>query len=1035
MEYESVLPFQFVDNADLVVLLNSNSSSDAIVNLISLDELNKKNFRPIVCDERGFQDNVDPDRFLRDSLGLQLPECNYYFPEPCDFNINPNEAFLSLLHLNIGSIPKSLEGFFEQCISPFEVNIDIFGFTETKLTNDIEHLYDIPMYNRYCNNNSRRSGGVALYIKDVFKCRELPHLRYTEETIETIFVEVDYDTVVGVVYRRPNTDEREFLDKFSNILMQLETRSKSCYIMGDFNIDLFKSNNNTVKSLLANCHSKLFFNTITKPTRVFGASATLIDHMWTNNASQNILNGILFTNISDHFPTFSFYRWKNNNVKGKPSTVVKRNFCEDNIVQFMECLRQVCWTLVYASQDANVCYRNFILIFLNCFNKCFPLEEKTYIKSHHKPYITPEIRTLITQKNKLQRKYAKKPITYGEQYRQLRNKITQKIREAKGNYYKRQLQQCEGNVKKIWTIINSILSRKESSPSNEKSFKVNNSLISGPSEIANQFNKYFVEIGSKLASQIHSEQIDFRQYLLNRYDDEFKFPVVTRDQLLHVVKSMKDSASGHDEIPIRIIKIIIEDIADVLLYLCNLSFTAGTFPDLLEIAKVLPFFKSGDHSLFNNYRPISILPVISKIIEKLAFESLYKYCIEKQIITESQFGFMRGKSTEDAILSFTENILSAFDKKQFTIGVFLDFSKAFDTVNHNILLSKLDYYGIRHRAKDWFYSYLSKRQQYVSYNGHKSGLSSTSCGVPQGSILGPLLFLIYINDIIHSSQYLKFVLFADDSNLYLSNDNLNDLTTMLNQELELVRKWIISNKLTLNLNKTHYIIFHRKKIPLHIPSIMLGNSVLERVQFTQFLGVTIQENLRWDKHIQKVSDKVNKLCGILYLTRHQFTTSALNQIYYSLIYPNLTYCITVWGASEKSKISQIILAQKRVIRTVRNLQRRDHTNESFASLKVLKFVDVVNYFHAVYVFKSLNGIKENNYFHRRTNAAYNLRNGDTLQTPVASSTQTQRFIAYHGAKIWNSLPLNIRNKNTLSSFKTSLKSFYITSYNSNSGDT
>ena len=171
MEYESVLPFQFVDNADLVVLLNSNSSSDAIVNLISLDELNKKNFRPIVCDERGFQDNIDPDRFLQDSLGLQLPECNYYFPEPCDFNINPNEAFLSLLHLNIGSIPKSLEGFFEQCISPFEVNIDIFGFTETKLTNDIEHLYDIPMYNRYCNNNSRRSGGVALYIKDVFKCR------------------------------------------------------------------------------------------------------------------------------------------------------------------------------------------------------------------------------------------------------------------------------------------------------------------------------------------------------------------------------------------------------------------------------------------------------------------------------------------------------------------------------------------------------------------------------------------------------------------------------------------------------------------------------------------------------------------------------------------------------------------------------------------------------------------------------------------------------------------------------------------------
>ena len=363
------------------------------------------------------------------------------------------------------------------------------------------------------------------------------------------------------------------------------------------------------------------------------------------------------------------------------------------------------------------------------------------------------------------------------------------------------------------------------------------------------------------------------------------------------------------------------------------------------------------------------------------------------------------------------------------------FSKAFDTVNHNILLSKLDHYGIRLSAKDWFSSYLSKRQQYVSYNGQKSSLSPIGCGVPQGSILGPLLFLIYINDIVHSSRYLKFVLFADDSNLYASNNNLHALITMLNKELESVRKWIFSNKLTLNINKTHYIIFHRRKINSHIPPIMFGNSVLERVQCTKFLGVTIQENLKWDKHIQSVSDKVNKLCGILYLTRHQFTASALNQIYYSLIYPNLTYCITVWGASAKSRINQITLAQKRVIRTIKKLKRRDHTNESFAIMKILKFADIVNYFHAVYVFKSLNGIKNNSYIHRRVNAPYNLRNGDTLRTPIPRSTQSQKFISHHGAKVWNTLPYNIRNKNSLSSFKSSLKSLYIATYNNESEDT
>ena len=184
--------------------------------------LNKKIYHPITCDEKDFQENIDPDKFLRDTFGLQLPECNYYFPEPSNFYINLNESYLSLIHLNIGSIPKSLEGFIEQCILPFNVNFDILGFTETKLTDDIENLYDIPNYHRYCNNNSRRSGGVAVYVKDVLKCRELPHLSCTEDSIETIFVEVNNDFIVGVVYRRPNTNERVFLNKFSNILLQLE---------------------------------------------------------------------------------------------------------------------------------------------------------------------------------------------------------------------------------------------------------------------------------------------------------------------------------------------------------------------------------------------------------------------------------------------------------------------------------------------------------------------------------------------------------------------------------------------------------------------------------------------------------------------------------------------------------------------------------------------------------------------------------------------------------------------------------------------
>ena len=188
-----------------------------------------------------------------------------------------------------------------------------------------------------------------------------------------------------------------------------------------------------------------------------------------------------------------------------------------------------------------------------------------------------------------------------------------------------------------------------------------------------------------------------------------------------------------------------------------------------------------------------------------------------------------------------------------------------------------------------------------------------------------------------------------------------------------MRKWVVANKLTLNIKKTHYIIFHRKKIVIQIPPVKIGNTVLERVDSTQFLGLTIQDSLKWDKHIQRVCEKISKLCGILYLTRHQLTTRALKQIYYSLIYPNITYCITVWGSAGKTKVTQIVTAQKRVIRTIRGLNRMEHTNNSFSDMKILKFTDIIDYCSAVYVYKSIHEIKENKYFVTRENAAYNLK--------------------------------------------------------------
>ena len=501
--------------------------------------------------------------------------------------------------------------------------------------------------------------------------------------------------------------------------------------------------------------------------------------------------------------------------------------------------------------------------------------------------------------------------------------------------------------------------------------------------------------------------------------------------LLNVVRGMKNSAAGGDNIPMSLIKDVIVDISSVLIHLCNASFRSGIFPDILEIAKVLPYYKSGDKELFSNYRPISVLPAFSKILEKIVCDSLRQFCISNSIITEAQFGFMEGKSTEDATLNFVGDIVKSFDEGQYTVGIFLDLSKAFDTVDHEVLLVKLDHYGVRNECFMWFLSYLKNRQQYVSYNGSNSDLYQIHYGVPQGSILGPLLFILYINDIVNTSQHLKYVLFADDSNFYISHTDINYLLTLMNQEMDKVRAWIIANKLTLNISKTHYIIFHRRNLPSDLQPLVMGETILERVISTKFLGITLQENLKWHNHIQNISRKIDRLNGILYLTRHMLTENALKQMYYALVYPNIIYCQTVWGSSGTVVSKQIVTSQKRVIRTITGARRYEHTNSIFSDLRILKFEDVNIYCCALYVYKSLNNIIDNRYFAFRTNEFHSLRNTDLLRLPTVRSTQSQRFINYHGVKIWNSLPSDIRNKTSIHSFKVSLKKHLFDKYDNN----
>ena len=367
--------------------------------------------------------------------------------------------------------------------------------------------------------------------------------------------------------------------------------------------------------------------------------------------------------------------------------------------------------------------------------------------------------------------------------------------------------------------------------------------------------------------------------------------------------SLKSSNSeGVDGINVNVIKASIDLLASSLSQMCNISFSTGIVPDKLKISKVLPIFKSEDSTNFTNYRPISILPCFSKILESAMHHCLMDYLTKHSILNNHQYGFKKKHSTFIAILELTNKIFDSFEKNELTIGIFIDLKKAFDTVNHSILLDKLNFYGIRGTPFNWMHSYLLSRSQYVQIDSWKSPLLPIKCGVPQGSVLGPLLFLVDINVILLCSNYLSFIFFADDTNIFFQHKNISELTKIVNHELSFVATWFKANKLTLHPDKTKFILFHppRKKINLDGLSISIDKNSINRVEHTKFLGVIIHQNLSWQAHIKAISSKIAKSTGIIIKSGQFFFSNTLCTLYNSLILPYLQYCLIIWASTYSS---------------------------------------------------------------------------------------------------------------------------------------
>lgn len=452
-------------------------------------------------------------------------------------------------------------------------------------------------------------------------------------------------------------------------------------------------------------------------------------------------------------------------------------------------------------------------------------------------------------------------------------------------------------------------------------------------------------------------------------------------------------------------------------------FESGIFPSPLKTARVTVIHKSGDKDNISNYRPISILPILSKVFENLINNRIRNFLTSFSALSPAQYGFQKGKSTEHALLHIKDKILNNFENKLLTLGVYLDFRKAFDSINHDVLLQKLPHYGIRGKALDLIGSFLQNRGQYVQINGICSDHMTLKYGVPQGSILGPLLFIIYLNDIVNIANSPSLIMYADDTSLFFSGTTIDVIERDANNYLRTLNSWLEANKMQLNSKKTKYMLFRAKNKKIaRPPCLKINDCTIEQISDCKFLGVWFNDQLSWTTQTMNIKKELSRAVGAIYKTRDILPTWLKVQLYYTLFYQKLYYCFLVWGTTCKTNYKGLISLQQRIIRIVANAKYDSNANELFEKLNILPLNTLYHYKLGQLVHAK--GI--NSFDLTPSNLTdYNLRAKSAYKLPRTRTNYGNQKINFQVPQLLNALGDNVPLAGTTGAFKRQLRSFLV----------
>ena len=920
----------------------------------------------------------------------------------------------SIFYMNIRGITNKFNELLS-LLKSFKRLPDCIVLVETWLRPDIAPYFNISDYNsHHLFRTDKRGGGISVFVSNAISQVRVEHSDVADVDLEMLKIvlrtgKLKYN--LFSIYRPPCGDVNSFLSK---IELNITSNSQANNILvGDFNIDLlnrahFGSTSN-LKALLVSAGYALCINRVTRPKASSISEGTLIDHIWTNFRMTRPLASVIDYQLSDHFPLSLSFSLNDNTHNNTKSKIKFRQIDDSTIDRFKRALDDSEFDCSVVEGDVSVKWKRFDSFLNEHFDRCCPVKTKITRHRDKAPWFNREIKSLISQKHSMY-KLLINGVVSKTVYKQFCNKVTSCIRKRKNSYYAN-LYSNQHCSKKKWDVLKQHIGQ-------FKSHKTINEIKCGSGEvttdhalIASVFNKHFSTIGDQIAESIPASDSDFEQFLNAPNPHSFYFFPTTPSEVARIISSLKSSAPRHmDEIPIRLLKKMKDAISPLLSELINESVESGVVPDDLKIAKVIPLYKGGDHLLPNNFRPISLLPAMSKIFEKVMHSRVSSFLETFNRLNQFQFGLRYRRNTSSALQVILQNIYTSLEAKQFSANIYLDFSKAFDSVSHDIIIRKLEHHGVRGNSLKWFKNYLTNRKQFVSLGDQQSALCSVNRGVPQGSILGPLLFIIMINDLFNCHN-VGMVSYADDTTLMVSSPSTSDLHNRITSALKAVCRWTNANELKLNLSKTKFTIFTNKAFKNFEP-IYVNDQLVQHCNEYKILGLTLDSSLSFRSHIHRICRRLSFCSHVLRRIGGGVGVGVRRIIYNSFADTHIRYCLEFYGSTFGKYTSHLRKRQKLLVRQVAGASTKASCyGDMSRSLNLFTYDTLLRYKISCIVHELISLDRSHPLAGNlsKISSAYNLRNQENLGLPLIRLSKTKHSILWQGPKIWNSIPLNIRH--------------------------